>query len=94
MHNLRQGLLDSVAQEWIKVLYTWCQDDTFNTLPVCTFAHLFLGVSIGFLLTIKLLVLTVCPHFRLIFPYLDLAIPWCKVLQIRLSAPFPCQETY
>jgi mono/diheme cytochrome c family protein len=63
-------------------------------LPARTVAHLLLGVSVGFLLMIKLLVLRLCPHFRFLLPYLGLGILWCTVLLISLSAPFAYREAY
>ncbi len=63
-------------------------------LPARTVAHLLLGVSVGFLLVIKLLIIRSCPHFRFLLPYLGLGILWCTVLLISLSAPFAYRETY
>jgi mono/diheme cytochrome c family protein len=62
--------------------------------PARTVAHLMLGVSIGFLLIIKLLILRSCRHFSSMLPYIGISILWCTVLLVSLSVPFAFKESY
>ena len=61
--------------------------------PARTVAHLLLGVSIGFLLIVKLVVIRTCRHFSSMLPYIGICILWCTVLLVSLSVPFALKET-
>ena len=62
--------------------------------PARTVAHLMLGVSIGFLLIVKLVILRACRHFSNMLPYIGVGILWCTVLLVSLSVPFALKESY
>ena len=62
--------------------------------PARTVAHLMLGVSIGFLLLIKLVILRFCKHFSSMLPYIGISILWCTVLLVSLSVPFAFKDSY
>lgn len=59
-----------------------------------TVAHLMLGISIGFLLFMKLAIIRFFHHFKSLLPYIGVAILWCTVLLVSLSVPFAYKETY
>jgi mono/diheme cytochrome c family protein len=61
-------------------------------LPPRTVAHLLLGVTIGFLLLVKILILRFFRHFEEWMPYLGTAILLCTVLLLVLSLPFAFRE--
>jgi mono/diheme cytochrome c family protein len=59
-----------------------------------TVAHLMLGVSIGFLLVMKLLIIRFFGHFKSMLPYIGMTILWCTVMLVSLSVPFAFKETF
>jgi mono/diheme cytochrome c family protein len=61
-------------------------------LPPRTVIHLLLGVTIGFLLLVKILILRFFRHFEEWMPYLGTAILLCTVLLLALSLPFAFRE--
>lgn len=61
-------------------------------LPPRTVVHLLLGVTIGFLLLVKILIVRFFRHFEEWMPYLGTAILLCTVLLLVLSLPFAFRE--
>tara|TARA_Y100000588_G_scaffold303428_1_gene325945 strand:- start:110 stop:1120 length:1011 start_codon:yes stop_codon:yes gene_type:complete len=59
-----------------------------------TVAHLMLGVSVGFLLLMKLLIIRFFHHFKSMLPYIGTIILWCTVMLVSLSVPFAFKETF
>lgn len=62
--------------------------------PVRTVVHFTLGVTIGFLLVIKLSIIRFFKHFSGALPYLGSAILWCTVVLVTMSVPFALKEWY
>ena len=52
--------------------------------PARTVAHLMLGVSIGFLLILKIFIIRCARHLSSMLPYLGVGIFWCTVLLTSL----------
>jgi hypothetical protein len=60
--------------------------------PARTTAHIVLGITVGFLLVIKISIMRFFRHFEEWMPYLGTAILFCSVLLLGLSIPFVFQE--
>ena len=61
--------------------------------PARTVAHIILGITIGFLLVIKISIMRFFRHFEEWMPYLGTAILLCTVLLLGLSVPFVFRES-
>ena len=61
-------------------------------LPARTVAHIVLGITIGFILVIKISILRWFRHFEEAMPALGLTLLLCTVLLISLSVPFSFKE--
>ncbi len=59
--------------------------------PARTVAHIILGITVGFLLLIKIAIMRFFRHFEEWMPYLGTAIMLCTVLMLGLSIPFVFQ---
>ena len=62
--------------------------------PVRTVVHFTLGVTVGFLLVIKLAIIRFFKHFSGALPYLGSGILWCTVVLVTMSVPFALKEWY
>ncbi len=60
--------------------------------PPRTVAHIVLGITIGFLLVLKISIMRFFRHFEEWMPYLGTTIMLCTVLLLGLSIPFVFQE--
>tara|TARA_Y100001960_G_C13978484_1_gene496354 strand:- start:41 stop:367 length:327 start_codon:yes stop_codon:yes gene_type:complete len=62
--------------------------------PVRTVVHFTLGVTIGFLLMIKLAIIRFFKHFSGALPYLGSGLLWCTAVLVTMSVPFALKEWY
>ncbi len=62
--------------------------------PVRTVVHFTLGVTIGFLLVIKLAIIRFFKHFSGALPYLGSGLLWCTAVLVTMSVPFALKEWY
>ena len=62
--------------------------------PVRTVLHFTLGVTIGFLLVLKLAIIRFFRHFSAALPYLGSALLWCTAVLVTMSVPFSLKEWY
>ena len=60
--------------------------------PARTTAHILLGITVGFLLIVKISIIRFFRHFEEWMPYLGTAIMLCTLLLLGLSLPFVLQE--
>jgi hypothetical protein len=60
--------------------------------PARTVAHLMLGVSIGFLLILKVYIIRFARSLSSMLPYMGVGLLWCTVLLASLSVPFAFKE--
>ncbi|WP_428262609.1 hypothetical protein [Haliangium sp.] len=60
--------------------------------PARTVAHIVLGITIGFLLVLKIAIMRFFRHFEEWMPYLGTTIMLCTVLLLGLSVPFVARE--
>jgi cytochrome c5 len=60
--------------------------------PARTVAHLMLGVSIGFLLILKVYIIRCARSLSSMLPYMGVGLLWCTVLLASLSVPFAFKE--
>lgn len=82
-------LITYVAIMWYMVPRLWEYQVEF---PARTVAHIVLGITIGFLLIIKISIMRFFRHFEEWMPYLGTAIMLFTVLLLGLSVPFVFQE--
>ena len=82
-------LLTYIAIMWHMVPRLWTYQVEF---PARTVAHIVLGISVGFLLLIKISIMRFFRHFEEWMPYLGTGIMLGTVLLIGLSVPFIFQE--
>ncbi len=78
-----------IAIMWHMVPRLWTYQVEF---PTRTVAHILLGVTVGFLLLIKISIMRFFRHFEEWMPYLGTAILLCSFLLLGLSVPFIFQE--
>lgn len=78
-----------IAIMWHMVPRMWEYQIEF---PARTVAHIILGITIGFLLVIKISIMRFFRHFEEWMPYLGTALLLCTVLLLGLSVPFVFQE--
>ena len=78
-----------LAIMWHMVPRLWTYQVEF---PARTVAHIVLGITVGFLLLVKISIMRFFRHFEEWMPYLGTAIMLCTVLLLGLSVPFVFQE--
>lgn len=82
-------LLIYIGLMWHMIPRMWEYQVEF---PARTVAHIILGLTVGFLLLIKIAIMRFFRHFEEWMPYLGTAIMLCTVLMLGLSVPFVFQE--
>ena len=80
-----------IAMMWMMVPRMWTYQVEF---PPRTVAHIILGLTIGFILIIKISIIRFFRHLEEWMPYLGTLLLFCTVLLLGLSLPFTFKERH